>query len=175
MVRLYVGGLPSEIAAKDVIGRFAPFGSVGGCELVATKGLDAAPRVCRGFAYVDMQPKDEISLKRCLSLVRDVARSSKHRSRRMARDACSPRDSCRPCSFPQYNGCKWRGHTLRVEVAKPHYLQQLEAEREAEVEEEAAAAAAAAEKAAAPPELPPPPAPGAQLRIHANTRRGKVR
>jgi hypothetical protein len=39
----------------------------------------------------------------------------------------------------QYNGCKWRGHKLRVEVAKPNYLLKLQQEKQREAEEEAAA------------------------------------
>jgi len=68
-MRLYVGGLPTDITARDVEGRFASFGSVAGCEVVPAKGLDAADGACRGFAYVDFTPKDDASLARCLSLV----------------------------------------------------------------------------------------------------------
>jgi hypothetical protein len=67
--RLYVGGLPPDISAADVIGRFTTFGSVSSCELVPSKGLQGAPGTCRGFAYVDLQPKDDHSVARCLSLV----------------------------------------------------------------------------------------------------------
>jgi hypothetical protein len=70
MVRLYVGGLPTNIAATEVAARFASFGVVGTCDIMPAKGLDAAPGVGRGFAYVEFAPKDEASLKRCLSLVR---------------------------------------------------------------------------------------------------------
>ncbi len=70
MVRLYVGGLPADIKQPELTARFTPFGQVAGCEVVPAKGLDATPGCCRGFAYVDLTPKDEQALSRCLSLVR---------------------------------------------------------------------------------------------------------
>jgi glutamyl/glutaminyl-tRNA synthetase len=36
----------------------------------------------------------------------------------------------------QYNGCKWRGQKLRVEVAKPDYLTRLQQERQEEEEKQ---------------------------------------
>lgn len=73
-IRLYVGGLPPDIQEKDVIGRFTSFGAVSSCELSQPKNVDPAapPPTCRGFAYVEMIPKDETSLGRCLSLVSGV-------------------------------------------------------------------------------------------------------
>ena len=68
-MRLYVGGLPPDITPLDVEGRFKPFGAVASCELVPSKGPGADPGACRGFAYVEFQPKDDASLARCLSLV----------------------------------------------------------------------------------------------------------
>lgn len=47
---------------------------------------------------------------------------------------------------PQYNGCKWRGQKLRVEMAKPHFLVRLQQEWHDDAAAEAAAAAAAAER-----------------------------
>lgn len=38
----------------------------------------------------------------------------------------------------QYNGCKWRGLKLRVEVAKPDYLTRLQQERQEEQQQEQA-------------------------------------
>lgn len=73
MVRLYVGGLPQDIKKEDVAARFVSFGTVGACELSLPKNIEPAGRstaTCRGFAYVELQPKDEVSLARCLSLVR---------------------------------------------------------------------------------------------------------
>ncbi|KIY91869.1 hypothetical protein MNEG_16095, partial [Monoraphidium neglectum] len=67
-MRLFVGGLPPDITKRDVEGRFAPFGAVAGCDIVPSKGLGASPGECRGFAYVDFEPKDNASLARCLSL-----------------------------------------------------------------------------------------------------------
>lgn len=68
-MRLYVGGLPPDITPADVAGRFATFGSVAAVELAPSKGLDAAPGACRGFAHVNFEPKDGAALARCLSLV----------------------------------------------------------------------------------------------------------
>jgi biotin carboxyl carrier protein len=36
----------------------------------------------------------------------------------------------------QYNGCKWRGQKLRVEVAKPDYLNRLQHEWQEEQEKQ---------------------------------------
>lgn len=69
-MRLYVGGLPPDITARDLEGRFRPFGAVASCEIVPSKGPAADPGACRGFAYVSFEPKDDAALARCLSLVR---------------------------------------------------------------------------------------------------------
>ena len=69
-VRLYIGGLPFEITSKQLEGRFASFGRVSAVDLVPSKQHGSASG-CRGFAYVDFCPKDDQSLHRCLSLVRD--------------------------------------------------------------------------------------------------------
>ena len=36
----------------------------------------------------------------------------------------------------QYNGCKWKGGKLRVEIAKPNYLLKLRVELDAEATDE---------------------------------------
>ena len=69
-VRLYVGGLAPDATPADVAGRFAPFGRVAACEAVPAKEGDG-DAVCRGFAYVTLEPKDGAALGRCLSLVSD--------------------------------------------------------------------------------------------------------
>lgn len=71
MVRLYVGGLPPDIKPNELSARFTPFGKVESCELIPPKSgwLFTANDNCRGFAYVELTPKDEVSLSRCLSLV----------------------------------------------------------------------------------------------------------
>ncbi|DBA84951.1 TPA: hypothetical protein ACH3X2_005692 [Trebouxia sp. C0005] len=66
-VRLYVGGLPSDITSKQLEGRFASFGTVSNTKLTLSKQQSTSPG-CRGFAYVDFCPKDDQSLHRCLSL-----------------------------------------------------------------------------------------------------------
>ena len=73
-VRLYVGGLPHDVTSEQLAQRFQPFGSVGVVQLVPDKsgtvpaGSPLEP--CRGFAYVQLAPKDETALHRCLSMVR---------------------------------------------------------------------------------------------------------
>jgi RNA recognition motif-containing protein len=72
-VRLYVGGLPGEVSKEQLAQRFQPFGAVAAVQLVPEKpGTPAASRPskpCRGFAYVQLVPKDEAALHRCLSMV----------------------------------------------------------------------------------------------------------
>jgi hypothetical protein len=70
--RIYIGGLTPDISQDDVSGRFRPFGQVLSCEIIRAKGQEADSSSCRGFAYVTLQPKDEASLARMLSLVRCV-------------------------------------------------------------------------------------------------------
>ena len=96
MVRLCVGGLDAEVTSELLSARFASFGAVSACEIVARKSNDVseprlAPRLasarrqsataaaaaeavaaqegCRGFAYVELEPKDDAALQRCLSTV----------------------------------------------------------------------------------------------------------
>ncbi len=73
-VRLFVGGLPSDISAADLSSRFSPFGKVSSVEIIPSKENDLsgtqkalsgrgapqslpAPAPCRGFAYVEFEPK----------------------------------------------------------------------------------------------------------------------
>jgi hypothetical protein len=67
---------------------------------------------------------------------------------------CSQRDDAARRAAGNLTGTKWRGRTLRVEVAKPSYLQRLKQERAEQRALDAAAAAAAA--AAADAEKKPP-------------------
>ncbi|KAK9820036.1 hypothetical protein WJX72_005330 [[Myrmecia] bisecta] len=79
-------------------------------ELIPFKQLEDGtldPSRCRGFAYVNLVPKDDGALGRCLSL---------------------------------YNGCKWRGGILRVEVARPAYQLRMAEEAAAEAQAQAHAA-----------------------------------
>lgn len=73
--RIYIGGLTPDITDSDVAGRFKPFGDVLSCEIIKSKAVGADPTSCRGFAYVTLQPKDEVSLARMLSLVSLVGRA----------------------------------------------------------------------------------------------------
>lgn len=73
-VRLYVGGLPSSVSCSHVGQRFESFGTVISTELVPEKrgtvSASSPLQPCRGFAYVQFIPKDEASLRRCVSMVR---------------------------------------------------------------------------------------------------------
>ena len=72
-VRLYVGGLPSTASCSQISQRFESFGEVHSVELVPEKvGTVHATyplQPCRGFAYVQLSPNDEASLRRCISMV----------------------------------------------------------------------------------------------------------
>lgn len=69
--RIYIGGLTANISQSDVCGRFKPFGDVLETEIIKAKAAGGADTSsCRGFAYVTLEPKDEASLARMLSLVR---------------------------------------------------------------------------------------------------------
>ena len=72
-MRLYVGGLPNTVSCSQISQRFESFGEVHGVELVPEKeGTVRASQPlqpCRGFAYVQLNPSDEASLRRCISMV----------------------------------------------------------------------------------------------------------
>lgn len=72
-MRLYIGGLPSTVSCTQISQRFESFGKVHDVELVAEKeGTVRASQPlqpCRGFAYVQLSPSDEASLRRCISMV----------------------------------------------------------------------------------------------------------
>ncbi|CAG9462627.1 unnamed protein product [Pedinophyceae sp. YPF-701] len=90
MVRLFVGGLREDVTAEMLASRFKPFGVVGHIEIVPQTDQDGrATSRCKGFGYVELEPADDKSLAKCISL---------------------------------YHNSKWRGATLRVEPAKPSYL-----------------------------------------------------
>ena len=160
VVRLYVGGLAPGVAEAALAARFAPFGTVQRVEVPHAKGIEPMstteegeaaaavvvagrqrqprrgggpplpplPPPSRGFAYVDLLPKDETSLKR---------------------------------AFSTYNGCKWNGRVLRVEVARPHFS--LYYEQEAEAAASADAAVQRQRKRA----LSPPPWKNGKLELEA--------
>jgi hypothetical protein len=72
-IRLFVGGLPSTVSSTQIGQRFESFGKVIAVELVpektgtVTSGNPLHP--CRGFAYVQLRPNDDASLRRCISMV----------------------------------------------------------------------------------------------------------
>ena len=78
--RLFVGGIDRDVTAQLLSSRFLPFGQVLSCEVVPEKAngsgeggaavtVGDGKLACRGFAYVDLAPKDDAALHRCLSLV----------------------------------------------------------------------------------------------------------
>ncbi|BDA43982.1 probable nucleolar protein 8 at N-terminal half [Coccomyxa sp. Obi] len=70
--RLYVGGLPHDVSPEQIAQRFQSFGTVQSVELVPEKkgSVYAGPTLkqCRGFAFVQLSPKDETALHRCVSM-----------------------------------------------------------------------------------------------------------
>jgi RNA recognition motif. (a.k.a. RRM, RBD, or RNP domain) len=72
MVRIYVGGLAPTVSEEDLKERFKPFGDVKSSEVVWSKAVEDGrllPGQGRGFGYVELVPKDEAALHRCLSVV----------------------------------------------------------------------------------------------------------
>lgn len=92
MVRLFVGGLDDDVTQELLSSRFTSFGRVTACSIILRKEADPLRQLqtdknsgaicnnsarntsqrstpgCRGFAYVDFEPKDAAALHRCLSL-----------------------------------------------------------------------------------------------------------
>ncbi|GIL66106.1 hypothetical protein Vafri_19715 [Volvox africanus] len=79
VVRLFLGGLPHDISAADLRSRFSPFGKVEAIEIIPPKDQTTTAvaqtsfqtlsgEKCRGFAYVELDPKDEASVHKCLSV-----------------------------------------------------------------------------------------------------------
>ncbi len=72
--RLFVGGIPQDVTPEQIAQRFKSFGTVQSVDLAPEKegSVTAGPlvRSCRGFAYVQLIPKDAAALHRCISMVR---------------------------------------------------------------------------------------------------------
>ena len=70
-VRLFVGGLPLGVTPEELAARFAPFGEVTECSLAAPKAYagvdDTVDSFPRDFGHVSLRPKDEASLRKCIS------------------------------------------------------------------------------------------------------------
>jgi hypothetical protein len=142
--RIYMGGLTPDVAPADVINRMRPFGEVLQCELIPSKqaaggsksgssiGAVIAAATCRGFAYVTLVPKDDVSLSRMFSLVSSSAGWLAVSWRCAVRSLLLAATLTRHPLPPQYNGCNWRGQKLRVELAQPHYLARLQQEAQEE-------------------------------------------
>ena len=67
MVRLFVGGLPPGIGPDDLRQRFAPFGEVTECSIAPPKVYNGVA-FARDFGHVELQPKDEAALRKCISV-----------------------------------------------------------------------------------------------------------
>lgn len=65
-VRLYVGGLPPDVSEEQLRARFTPFGAVSSCSLAPPKVYGGAS-FPRNFGHVELEPKDEAALRRCIS------------------------------------------------------------------------------------------------------------
>lgn len=65
-VRLYVGGLPPDVDEEQLRARFTPFGAVSACSIAPPK-VYGAVTFPRNFGHVELEPKDEATLRRCIS------------------------------------------------------------------------------------------------------------
>ena len=62
VVRLFVGGLPPDVAEADLRGRFSPFGDVSAVDVRPPKeaaGDLQKEASCRGYAHLDVAFTDE--------------------------------------------------------------------------------------------------------------------
>lgn len=66
-VRLWLGGLPEGCTAEELAARFTPFGAVTACSLAAPKLYGQDTPFERHFGHVELEPKDEASLRRAIS------------------------------------------------------------------------------------------------------------
>ena len=73
MVRLFIGGVPADVEPPELQSRFSPFGMVRLCEYARPKGIPGFPPIRRGFAHIELQPKDEAAIAKCLSVVRQYS------------------------------------------------------------------------------------------------------
>ena len=78
MVRLFVGGIPPNVSSVELEQRFATFGIVLSCKYAAPKpqGSPEFPPIPRGFAHVELEPKDDAAVAKCLSMVGQARHAS---------------------------------------------------------------------------------------------------
>ena len=70
MVRLFVGGLPPGTTCEQLQQRFAAFGTVSSVDIASPKkyqSLSHDEGFHRGFGYVELDPHDEQTLRKCMS------------------------------------------------------------------------------------------------------------
>ena len=134
MVRLYVGGLAETTTSGELAERFRTFGTVSRCEVAAPKPDDTLrpPSCsCRGFGHLQLDPLDEASFRKCLHVVSDLDARTEEIIQRLL----GLLQTYSVSILLQYNGSKWKGKILRVQVAEPHFTDKLEEERIADAEE----------------------------------------
>lgn len=66
MVRLFVGGLP-PVTEEELRARFLPFGEVTHCFIAPPKIYGPDNVFSRNFGHVELEPKDEAALRKCIS------------------------------------------------------------------------------------------------------------
>ena len=108
--RLFIGGDTSPGALHDLGDRLALFGRILAIEHPAPKPAD------RPFVFVEFAPVDPQAVHKCIAAVRGQP------------TPCV----CFRNHLPQLNGTAWRGRTLRIERARPAYLDRLRLEWEEE-------------------------------------------
>jgi RNA recognition motif-containing protein len=71
MIRLFVGGLPPDIDEGELAKRFSSFGVVTACEYAKSKpeGVKEFEPICRGFAYLNIEPVNDAAIRKCLTAV----------------------------------------------------------------------------------------------------------
>ena len=149
MVRVYVGGVPPDVSPSELAQRFASFGEVQGCELLPPKA-GALPSVSfQTFLASGGRQQHHGRTAAGASASAGQPASSAHRG--VAYLELQPEDAAalQKC-LRVYNNSKWRGSTLRVELAQPSYLQKLQEEWRADEE-------AAVNGASEPPGASPTP------------------
>lgn len=119
-VRVYVGGLPADATTKELSERFSRFVVAESCrlesvELLPPKGLFALNSDATHRGFAYLTLSGEAASAATEKLVKT------------------------------YNKTKWRGSVLRVEIAKPDYLEKLELEWQEQREQRAKQSAAIAE------------------------------
>lgn len=98
--RLFIGGLPPQVGTEELRELMSRFGSIGGVEII--KEDDGS---CRGFGYVDLLAQSS-DAQRCTFYT-----------------ILNGQEIYLLSGISTLNNTRWKGkHTLRIEMAKEHYL-----------------------------------------------------